>query len=65
MKDERHGPAFWLGNGLLGLALIMMFFLGALWEALGVWAMGLWMALAGAGMYFLMRDKGPPSNFPD
>lgn len=65
MQDTSHGPKFWIGNALLALALVMLFFLGALWEQLGVWAMGLWMALAGAGMYFLMTDKGSTSNFPD
>ena len=62
---EKHGPEFWIGNALLGLSLIMLIFLGALWEALGVWAMMLWMILAGAGMYFVTRDKGPGSNLPD
>jgi hypothetical protein len=63
--QEKHGPEFWIGNALLGLSLIMLIFLGALWEALGVWAMMLWMVLAGAGMYFVTRDKGPGSNLPD
>jgi hypothetical protein len=63
--QEKHGPEFWIGNALLGLSLIMLIFLGALWEALGVWAMMLWMILAGAGMYFVTRDKGPGSNLPD
>jgi hypothetical protein len=64
MDNDKHGSNFWLGNALLGLALVTMFFLGALWEAFGVWAMILWMGLAGAGMYFLMKDKGPSSNMP-
>jgi hypothetical protein len=42
-----------------------MFFLGRLWELMGAWAMALWMALAGVGMYFLMTDKDTPSSFPD
>ena len=63
--QEKHGPEFWIGNALLGLSLIMLIFLGALWEALGFWAMMLWMILAGAGMYFVTRDKGPGSNLPD
>ncbi|MBK9325338.1 MAG: hypothetical protein IPN00_03020 [Hydrogenophilales bacterium] len=63
--QEKHGPEFWIGNALLGLSLIMLIFLGALWEALGVWAMMLWMVLAGVGMYFVTRDKGPGSNLPD
>ena len=65
MQDDKHGPNFWLGNALLALALVMIFFLSALWQYLGVWAMGLWMGMAGAGMYFLMKDKGPSSNMPE
>lgn len=50
---------FWLGNGLLIAALAVMLFMGSLWDLMGTWAMGLWMTLAGTGMYLLMRDKGP------
>lgn len=62
---EKHGVNFWLGNLLLGLALVSMFFLGRLWELMGVWAMALWMVLAGAGMYFLLADHDSPTSFPD
>lgn len=62
---EKHGRDFWIGNGLLGLSLVMLIFLGSLWEALGVGAMVLWMILAGIGMYFVTKDKGPGSNMPD
>ncbi len=65
MEQGKHGVNFWLGNLLLLLALVSMFFLGRLWEWLGVWAMALWMILAGAGVYFLMADKDHPSSFPD
>lgn len=66
MQDQpSHGPKFWLGNGLLAAALLSLFFLGALWEHLGVGAMILWMVLAGVGMYFVMTDKGPGSTMPD
>jgi hypothetical protein len=65
MHNDKHGPNFWIGNALLALALVMMFFLGALWQYLGVWAMALWMGVAGAGMYFVMQDKGPSSNMPE
>lgn len=51
--QEKHGPEFWIGNALLGLSLIMLIFLGALWEALGVWAMMLWMILAGRLVHIL------------
>lgn len=65
MNDPQHTPNFWIGNALLGLSLVMLIFLGSLWEALGVWAMVLWMALAGIGMYLVTKDKGPSSNMPD
>ena len=65
MNDPQHPASFWLGNALLGLALVMLIFLGSLWESLGVWAMALWMGLAGAGMYLVTKDKGPSSNMPD
>jgi hypothetical protein len=65
MNDPHQKPAFWVGNGLLGLALAMLFFLGPLSELIGVWAIVLWMGLAGVGMYLITRDKGPTSNLPD
>ncbi len=65
MNDPHQKPAFWVGNGLLGLALALLFFLGPLSELLGVWAIVLWMVLAGVGMYLITRDKGPTSNLPD
>ncbi len=65
MQKGKQSLNFWIGNGLLGLALIGLFFLNRLWEMIGVWAMVLWMALAGIGMYFLMSDKDTPSSFPD
>ena len=65
MNSNPHTSSFWLGNALLALALVMLIFLGSLWEALGIWTMVFWMILAGAGMYFVTRDKGPGSNLPD
>jgi len=65
MNDPHRTPAFWAGNGMLGLALAMLFFLGPLSEMLGVWAMVLWMGCASVGMYLITRDKGPGNNLPD
>ncbi|MDP2832008.1 MAG: hypothetical protein Q8Q28_01670 [Pseudomonadota bacterium] len=65
MNDPQHTSSFWLGNALLGVSLLMLIFLGSLWESLGVWTMVLWMGLAGTGMYLVMKDKGPSSNMPD
>ncbi|MEW5770000.1 MAG: hypothetical protein AB1831_06490 [Pseudomonadota bacterium] len=65
MDNPNHTPAFWLGNALLGLSLVLLMFLGSLWETLGSLAMALWMLLAGVGMYLVTRDKGPTSKMPD
>ncbi len=56
---------FWIGNTILALSAIMLFFMGPLSELLGGWAMVLWMGFAGVGMYFVTRDKGPESKVPD
>jgi len=63
--QDKHGRDFWIGNVLLGLSLVLLLFLGSLWEHLGAGAMVLWMIFAAAGMYFVTRDKGPGSNMPD
>lgn len=55
---------FMIGNILLALALITLLFMGSLSDYLGVWAMGLWMGLAGVGIYFIMTDKSDPAE-PD
>lgn len=65
MSDSKHKSTFWLGNTLLGVALMMLLFLDTLWQNLGSWAMGVWMLLAGGGMYLITKDKGPGSNMPD
>ncbi|HNQ03098.1 MAG TPA: hypothetical protein PKH69_00655 [Thiobacillaceae bacterium] len=61
MQDPNHSASFWIGNALLGLALVVLIFLGRLWEMMGSLAMLLWMGMAGAGIYLVTRDKGPSS----
>lgn len=66
MNEPPRGPHFWIGNLLLGLALLLMMFLSEIWARLGPVAMVLWMVLTGAGIYLITRDKGPPgANMPD
>jgi hypothetical protein len=65
VNEQTHTPKFWIGNVMLTLALILLIYLGELWAVLGAWAMVLWVALAGGGMYLVMQEKGPPSNMPD
>lgn len=64
LNNERHSRNFWLGNGILAIAMLALFFMGQLSEALGIWAVVLWMVLAAAGMALLMSDKSgePPAS---
>jgi hypothetical protein len=64
MQDTKHNPGFILGNVILGISLVMLLFIDQLWTFLGGWAMGLWMVLAGVGMYFVMSEKRS-STLPD
>jgi hypothetical protein len=65
MNPTNRGPGFWIGNALLALSLVMLYFMGTLSEVLGAWAMALWMGCAGLGFYFVTRDKGHSSTLPD
>lgn len=49
-------PNFWLGNVLLATALAVLLFMDTLSQMLGIGAVVLWMGLAAAGMYFIMKD---------
>jgi hypothetical protein len=52
--NNKSNSTFWLGNGILLLALVMLWNMGVLWEHLGAAAMVLWVAVAGYGAYLLM-----------
>lgn len=52
--NNKINSNFWLGNGILFLALVMLWNIGVLWEHLGVAAMVLWVAVTGFGAYLLM-----------
>ena len=56
---------FWAGNAVLALALIVLLGMGTLAEMLGIWAMLLWIALVGVGVYLLMSDKSEPPSLSD
>ncbi|WP_211248834.1 hypothetical protein [Thiothrix lacustris] len=47
---------FWIGNGLLAAAFLTLLFMGTLSDMLGSGAVVLWMALAAAGTYFIMKS---------
>ncbi len=65
MQQPDQSTNFWLGNVVLGAAFVVLLALGTLWEWLGVWALGLWIALVAVGVYLLTRGKGGSPLFPD
>lgn len=48
---------FILGNLILGLALLLLLFMGQAWELLGPLAMILWIVLVGVGGHLVMKDR--------
>lgn len=58
MNEPKHSLNFWLGNGILAVALLLVLFMGSLWQVIGRGAMVLWVALVVAGVYLLMKDNG-------
>lgn len=62
MNSGKRSRNFWLGNGILAVAMLTLFFMGPLSDAIGVWAAVLWMGLAAVGMTLVMTDKSdePP-----
>ncbi len=47
---------FWIGNGLLAGALLILIFMESLSQLLGLGAVALWMLSAAAGVYFVMKS---------
>jgi len=61
MSEPNRGRNFWLGNAVMVVAMGVLLAMGKLWEIMGVGAMVLWVALAAAGAYLLMRsDRDGP-----
>lgn len=58
--SPKRSPVFWIGNAVLAFAMLMLFFMGPLSDALGIWAVALWMVVAAVGMGLLMSDKSEP-----
>jgi hypothetical protein len=65
MIPKKRSSKFWIGNVILALSLGILFFMGPLSAWIGLWAMALWMGLAGVGFYLVTQDKGPVSNEVD
>lgn len=62
MNEPEFTKSFWLGNGILAVAMVVLLFMGRLWELMGIGAMVLWAALVIVGVYLLMKDKGGASG---
>ena len=65
LNTGKHRRNFWIGNAVLVLAMLLLFFMGPLSNALGIWAAVLWMVLAAAGMGFIMSDRSEEPPAPD
>jgi hypothetical protein len=65
LNTGKHSRNFWIGNGVLAVALLTLFFMGPLSDALGIWAAVLWMVLAAVGMALVMSDKSGEPPAPD
>lgn len=55
MRGPENANYFLIGNVILGVALLLLLFMGRAWEALGIGALVAWVALVIAGVTFLMR----------
>ena len=64
LNTGKHSHNFWIGNVVLAVAMLTLFFMGPLSDALGIWAAVLWMGLAALGMALVMSDKRdePPAS---
>lgn len=55
---------FMLGNIILALAMVVLLFMGKMWEEFGLGALALWVILVGLGVYLVMQDKSDSGNMP-
>jgi len=55
--SDQPSNTFWLGNAVLGVAMLMLLFMGSAWESLGIAAMLIWIGLVGLGVYLIMQKK--------
>ncbi|MGA8007852.1 MAG: hypothetical protein WCA24_00520 [Thiomonas sp.] len=57
-QEPKHGPRFWLGNGVLALAALLLLFLDQVAQWLGIGAVALWMGLVAVGVFLIVKDGG-------
>ncbi len=49
--------AFWIGNALLAVALLMLFYMNPLAERFGMLAFVGWAIVAALGVYLVVKDR--------
>ena len=59
-QEPKHGPRFWLGNGLLALAAVFLLQLDQAAQWLGTGAVAIWMGLVALGVYLIVKDGRRP-----
>ena len=64
MNTGKYSRNFWIGNGILAVAMLTLFFMGPLSDALGIWAAVLWMVLAAVGMARCRTPRLTPCTSP-
>jgi len=57
-QEPQHGSRFWLGNGVLALAAVLLLFLDQAAQWLGTGAVAIWMGLVAVGVYLIVQDGG-------
>ncbi len=57
MNDSEKNTRFWLANGILAVAMVILLFMGSLWEFMGSFSVVLWAGVAGAGAWLLMKQE--------
>lgn len=62
MNDDKPTLRFWLGNGVMALALLMLLSMGQLWDSMGEGALVVWIMLVAIGVYLLLGDKNRPPS---
>jgi hypothetical protein len=65
VSQPSEKTSFLIGNVIMASCVVMLFYMDTLWQHLGAGALALWMVSAGAGAYFLMKDKGANMKVPD
>ncbi len=65
LNTGKRSRNFWIGNLVLGAAMLMLLFMGPLSDALGIMGGGAVDGVAAVGMALVMSDKTDEPPAPD